>query len=79
MAAAAEPKKRIKVTFPQPVFDLLVADVPPGKRSAFIGTATEEGLRRKLLELGPDSRLFTRIWPRSCSARNRATLSSLSC
>jgi len=43
------------VTFPQPVFDLLVADVPPGQRSAFIVAATEEALRRRLLELEPDS------------------------
>jgi len=54
MVASAKPTKRIKVTFPQPVFDLLVADVPLGKRSAFIVTATEEALRRKLLELEPD-------------------------
>jgi hypothetical protein len=58
MVASAKPTKRIKVTFPQPVFDLLVADAPPGKRSAFITAATEEALRRKLLELGPDSRLY---------------------
>jgi len=58
MAAAAKPKKRINVTFPQPVFDLLVADVPLGKRSAFIVAATEEALWRKLLELGPDSPLY---------------------
>jgi hypothetical protein len=55
MVAAAQPKNRIKVTFPQPVFDLLVADVPPGKRSAFFVAATEEALRRKLFKLGPDS------------------------
>ena len=55
MTVAAQPKKRIKVTFPQPVFALLVADVPPGKRSAFIVAATEEALRRKLLDLKPDS------------------------
>jgi hypothetical protein len=58
MAAAAKPKKRIKVTFLQPVFDLLVADVPPGKRSAFIVAAIEEALRRKLLHLEPDSPLY---------------------
>ena len=46
MTAATQPKKRIKVTFPQPVFELLVADVPPGNRSAFIVSATEEALRR---------------------------------
>jgi hypothetical protein len=58
MAISAVRTKRIKVTFPQPVFDLLVTDVPPGKRSAFIGTATEEALRRKLLHLEPDSPLY---------------------
>ena len=51
MMASAEPTKRIKVTFPQPVFDLLAADVPPRKRSAFIVATTEEALRRKLLHL----------------------------
>ena len=55
MVASTKPTKRIKVTFPQPMFDLLVADVPRSKRSAFIVAATEEALRRKLLELGPDS------------------------
>ena len=58
MAASAEPTKRIKVTFPQPMFDQLVADVPPRKRSAFIVAATEEALRRKLLQLEPDSPLY---------------------
>ena len=55
MAISAERTKRIKVTFPQPVFDLLVADVPPVKRSAFIVSTTEAALRRKLLHLEPDS------------------------
>jgi hypothetical protein len=58
MTVAVQSKKRIKVTFPQAVFELLVADVPPGKRSAFVVAATEDALRRKLLELGPDSRLY---------------------
>ena len=58
MVTSAEPTKRIKVTFPQAVFDLLTADVPPGKRSAFIVAATEEALRRKLLHLKPDSPLY---------------------
>ena len=58
MVASAKPTKHIKVTFPQPVFDLLVAYVPPGNRSAFIVAATEEALCRKLLELGPDSPLY---------------------
>jgi hypothetical protein len=50
MVASAKPTKRIKATFPQPRFDLLVAEVPPGQRSAIIVAATEEALRRKLLE-----------------------------
>jgi hypothetical protein len=58
MTAATPPKKRIKVTFPHPVFDLLVADVPLGKRSAFIVAATEDALRRKRLHLEPDSPLY---------------------
>jgi hypothetical protein len=58
MMAPAQPKKRIKVTFPQPVFDRLAADVPPRKWSAFIVAATEEALRRKLLQLEPDSPLY---------------------
>jgi hypothetical protein len=57
VVTSAKPTKRIKVTFPQPVFDLLVADVPPGKRSAFIVAATEEALRCKLLQLESDSPL----------------------
>jgi hypothetical protein len=58
MAASAKPTKRIKVTFPQPVFDLLVADMPPRKRSAFIVAITEEAVRRKLPHLEPDSPLY---------------------
>jgi hypothetical protein len=58
MAFAAQPTKRIKVTFPKPVFDQLAADVPPRKRSAFIVAATEEAMRRKLLQLEPDSPLY---------------------
>ncbi len=57
MVASAKPTKRFKVTFPQPVLDLLVADVPQGKRSAFIAAASEKALRRKLLHLEPDSPL----------------------
>ena len=58
MAISAERTKRIKVTFPQPVFELLTADVPPGKRSAFIVAATEEALQRKLFKLKPDSPVY---------------------
>ncbi len=54
MVASAEPTKRIKVTFPKPVFDRLAADVPPRKRSAFIVAATEEALHRRLLQLELD-------------------------
>ena len=55
MSAAVVPKKRINVTFPEPVSKLLTADVPPRKRSAFIVAATEEALRRILREIEPDS------------------------
>jgi hypothetical protein len=58
MTVAAQSKKRIKVTFPQPMLEQLAADVPRGKRSAFIVAATEEALRRKLLHLDPDSPLY---------------------
>jgi hypothetical protein len=58
MVASVQPKKRIKVTFPQPMFEQLAADVPPRQRSAFIVAATEEALQRKLLELKSNSPLY---------------------
>jgi hypothetical protein len=57
MTVAAQSKKRIKVTFPQPMFEQLAADVPTRQRNAFIVAATEEVLRRKLLQLESDSPL----------------------
>jgi hypothetical protein len=70
MAFAAQPTKRIKVTFPKPVFEQLVADVPPRKRSAFIVAATEEAMHCKLLQLEPDSPyLFSH--PYTASATDR--------
>jgi len=49
MAVTAQPKKRINVTFPQPVLDLLETVVPARERNAFIVEATEEALRRERL------------------------------
>lgn len=50
MSIATTPKKRINVTFPQTVHDLLEAVVPARKRNAFIVAATEEALRRERLK-----------------------------
>lgn len=50
MSVTAIPKKRINVTFPQTVLDLLEAVVPARKRNAFIVEATEEALRRERLK-----------------------------
>jgi hypothetical protein len=58
MTVAAQSKKRIKVTLPQLMLEQPAADVPPGKRSAFVVAATEEALRRKLLRLEPVSPLY---------------------
>jgi len=40
-------KKRINVTFPESVLDLLESVVPTRKRNAFIVEATEEALRKE--------------------------------
>jgi hypothetical protein len=40
-------KKRINVTFPESVLDLLESVVPARKRNAFIVEATEEALHRE--------------------------------
>jgi hypothetical protein len=40
-------KKRINVTFPESVLDLLEAVIPARKRNAFIVEATEEALRKE--------------------------------
>jgi hypothetical protein len=58
------------MTSPQPIFEQLAADVPPRKRSAFVVAATEEALRRKLLELKPDSP-YLLSHPYTASATNR--------
>jgi hypothetical protein len=42
-------KKRINVTFPESVLDLLESVIPARKRNAFIVEATEEALRRERL------------------------------
>ena len=58
MTFATQPKKRIKVTFPQPMFDQLVADVPPRKRSAFIVRGDRGGAAPQAAQLEPDSPLY---------------------
>jgi hypothetical protein len=47
MSAATLTKKRVNVTFPESVLDLLASVVPPRKRNTFIVEATEEALRRE--------------------------------
>jgi hypothetical protein len=47
MGVAIPAKKRINVTFPAAVLDLLELVVPPRKRNTFIVEATEEALRRE--------------------------------
>ena len=49
MNATAPSKKRINVTFPESVLDLLESVVPARKRNAFIVEATEEALRKERL------------------------------
>lgn len=51
MSTITVPKKRINVTFPEDVLDLLEAVVPARKRNAFIVEATEEALRRERLRV----------------------------
>jgi hypothetical protein len=47
MSVATPSKKRINVTFPESVLDLLESVVPARKRNAFIVKATEEALRKE--------------------------------
>ena len=47
MSVTTSTKKRINVTFPESVLDLLESVVPARKRNAFIVEATEEALRRE--------------------------------
>ena len=49
MSVTTPTKKRINVTFPESVLDLLESVVPARKRNAFIVEATEEALRRERL------------------------------
>ena len=49
MSTATASKKRINVTFPESVLDLLKSVVPERKRNSFIVEATEEALRRERL------------------------------
>jgi len=47
MSVAVLSKKRVNVTFPESVLDLLESVVPPRKRNTFIVEATEEALHRE--------------------------------
>lgn len=47
MGVATISKKRINVTFPESVLDLLESVVPARQRNMFIVEATEEALRRE--------------------------------
>lgn len=49
MTITAISKKRISVTFPEPVLDLLATVVPKRERDAFIVEATEKALRQERL------------------------------
>jgi hypothetical protein len=49
MVTGVASKKRINVSFPEPVLELLETVVPPRERNAFIVAATEEALRRERL------------------------------
>ena len=49
MSVTTSTKKRINVTFPESVLDLLESVIPARKRNAFIVEATEEALRRERL------------------------------
>jgi hypothetical protein len=49
MSVTTLSKKRINVTFPESVLDLLESVVPARKRNAFIVEATEQALRRERL------------------------------
>ena len=49
MVGKTEPRKRINVSFPEPVLTLLQAVVPSRERNAFIVDATEAALQRKRL------------------------------
>lgn len=51
MGVTTTPKRRINVTFPTSVLELLESMVPPRKRNAFIVEATEEALRRERLKV----------------------------
>ena len=47
MSVTASTKKRINVTFPESVLDMLESVVPARKRNVFIVEATEAALRRE--------------------------------
>ena len=49
MGVAVQPRKRINVTFPKSVLELLESVIPARGRNTFIVEATEEALRRERL------------------------------
>jgi len=49
MVTATASRKRINVSFPEPVLELLEKVVPSRERNSFIVRATEEALRRERL------------------------------
>lgn len=49
MSTASILKRRVNVSFPEPVLDLLEKVVPPRQRNSFIVEATEAALRREQL------------------------------
>jgi hypothetical protein len=49
MVTRTGPRKRINVSFPEPVLELLDKVIPPRERNSFIVEATEEALRRERL------------------------------
>ena len=77
MSVTTSTKKRINVTFPESVLDLLESVVPARKRNAFIVEATEEALRRER-QLACDSRVQRRLVgrrpSRSDDGRGRGSL-----
>lgn len=49
MTVASANKRRINVTFPEPLLEMLDSVIPPRERNSFIVEATERALRRERL------------------------------
>jgi hypothetical protein len=49
MTATTVPKRRINVTFPEPLLEIMEAIIPPRERNGFIVEATERALRQERL------------------------------